>query len=69
MYRRILLQNFKNPIKMKVTIKDAELYANWLLTQCSCPIEEITFLVNKILESDKSHIIEEVIEITKNENK
>jgi len=69
MYRRILLQNFKNPIKMKVTIKDAELYANWLLTQCSCPIEEITFLVNTILESDNSHIIEEVIEITKNENK
>ena len=69
MYRRILLQNFKNPIKMKVTIKDAELYANWLLTQCSCPIEEITFLVNTILESDNSNIIEEVIEITKNENK
>ena len=69
MYRRILLQNFKNPIKMKVTIKDAELYANWLLTQCSCHIEEITFLVNTILESDNSHIIEEVIEITKNENK
>ena len=49
---------------MKVTIKDAELYANWLLNECSCPIDEITFLVNTISESDNSHIIKEVIEIT-----
>ena len=54
---------------MKVKLKDAELYANWLLNKCSCPVDEITFLVNTILESDNSHIIEEVIEITKNENK
>jgi len=54
---------------MKVKLKDAELYANWLLSECSCPIDEITFLVSTILESDRSHIIKEVIEITKNENK
>jgi len=50
---------------MKVKLEDAEIYANWLLNECSCPIDEITFLVNTILESDNSHIIEEVIEITK----
>ena len=49
---------------MKVTIEEAEIYANWLLNECSCPIDEITFLVSTILESDKNHIIEEVIEIT-----
>ena len=54
---------------MNCTIEDAELYANWLLNECSCPIDEITFLVNTILESNNSHIIQEVIEITKNENK
>lgn len=49
---------------MKVTLKDAETYANWLINECSCPIDEITFLVNTILESNNSHIIKEVIEIT-----
>jgi len=49
---------------MKEKFEDAELYANWLLTECSCPIDEITFLVNTILESENSHIIKEVIEIT-----
>lgn len=49
---------------MKVTLKEAELYANWLLTECSCPIDEITFLVNTILQSNNSYVIEEVIEIT-----
>ena len=54
---------------MKVTLRDAEIYANWLLNECSCPIDEITFLINTILESDNNHIIKEVIGIIKNENK
>lgn len=54
---------------MKVKLKDAEFYANWLLNECSCPIDEITFLVNTILESNNSYIIEEVIQTTKNDNK
>lgn len=54
---------------MKVTIEDAEMYANWLLNECSCPIDEITFLVNTILETDNSHVIKEVIEITNKNHK
>ena len=46
---------------MKVTLRDAEEYAKWLLNECSCPIDEVTFLVNTILESDNAHVIEEVI--------
>ena len=49
---------------MEVNIKDAEKYANWLLSECSCPIDEITFLVSTILESNNSHVIKEVIETT-----
>ena len=49
---------------MTVNINDAEKYANWLLKECSCPVDEITFLVNTILESNNNHVIEEVIEIT-----
>lgn len=49
---------------MKVNIKDAELYAYWLLNECSCPIDEITFLVNTILNSNNDHVIKEVIKYT-----
>lgn len=49
-----------------ITEKQATNYANWLLTDCTDPIDEITFLVNTILNSDNNHIIEEVIEITEN---
>lgn len=47
---------------MKITQTEAEKYADWLLTECSCPIDEITWLVNTILESDNDHVIKEVFE-------
>ena len=45
---------------MTITETQAENYAKWIMTECSCPVDEITSLVSTILESDNSHIIEEV---------
>lgn len=47
---------------MKITQTEAEKYADWLLTECSDPIDEITWLVGTILESDNDHVIKEVFE-------
>ena len=46
----------------KITQKDVEQYANWVLNDCMHPQDEIEWLVNTILNSDDVHyVIEEVI--------
>ena len=47
---------------MKTTEEQAQKYAKWLLRECSDPIDEITWLVSTILESDNDHVIKEVFE-------
>ena len=47
---------------MIVTETNATKYANWILRECSCPVDEITWLVSTILESDNNHVIKEVFE-------
>lgn len=44
----------------QITQTEAEKYADWLLTECSDPIDEITWLVNTIQESDNHHVIKQV---------
>ena len=53
---------FLNQHKMIVTETNATKYANWILRECSCPVDEITWLVSTILESDNNHVIKEVFE-------
>ena len=46
----------------KITQKDVEQYAKWVLNDCMHPHDEIEWLVNTILNSDDVHyVIEEVI--------
>ena len=47
---------------MTITETKATKYANWLLNECSCPVDEITWLVTTILESNNNHIIKEVFD-------
>jgi cytosine/adenosine deaminase-related metal-dependent hydrolase len=50
------------PTEMKITQIEAEKYADWLLTECSDPKDEITWLVSTIQESDNDHVIQQVFE-------
>ena len=54
---------------MKITQTEAEKYADWLLTECSDPIDEITWLVNTIENSDNDHVIQQVFEDMRKYNK
>ena len=36
-------------------------YSKWLLNECSCPYDEIEFLISTILESDKKQTIKDVL--------
>lgn len=45
---------------IKITEEDAKNYAYWLLNECSCPFDEIKWLITTIIESDNDHVIEEV---------
>jgi hypothetical protein len=45
-----------------VTETEAQKYANWVLTECTDPIDEITWLVSTIQESDNDHVIQQVFE-------
>ena len=54
---------------MKITQIEAEKYADWLLTECSDPIDEITWLVSTIQESDNKYLIQQVFEDMRNEDK
>ena len=52
-----------------ITQTEAEKYADWILTECSDPIDEITWLVNTIQESDNDHVIQQVFEDMRKYNK
>ena len=54
---------------MKITQTEAEEYADWILTECSDPIDEITWLVSTIQESDNDHVIQQVFEDMRKYNK
>jgi len=54
---------------MTITETQAQKYAQWIMTECSCPVDEITWLVSTILESDNDHVIKEVFEDIKKYNK
>lgn len=47
---------------MIITETQAQNYARWIIRECSCPIDEITWLVTTILESNNNHIIKEVFD-------
>ena len=53
----------------EITQKEAENYANWILTECSDPIDEITWLVSTINQSDKNSLIKQVFKDMKEYNK
>ena len=36
-------------------------YSKWLLSECSCPYDEIEFLISTILESNKKQTIKDVL--------
>lgn len=52
-----------------ITQTEAEKYADWILTECSSPIDEITWLVSTIQESDNDHVIQGVFEDMRKYNK
>jgi len=54
---------------MKVTETEAQKYANWILTECSDPKDEIAWLVSTIKESDNDHVIQQVFEDMRKYNK
>lgn len=54
---------------MKITETNATKYANWLLNECSSPVDEITWLVSTIQESDNNHVIQQVFEDMRKYNK
>ena len=54
----------------KITEEMIEQYANWILTECSSPVDEIQYLVSEILlttwrneEEKKKHLTESIIEV------
>lgn len=52
----------------KITEEMSEQYANWILTECSTPIDEIQYLVSEILSSrdeqtKKKHLTESITEV------
>jgi hypothetical protein len=54
---------------MKITEEQAQKYAKWLLNECSDPIDEITWLVSTIQESDNDHVIQQVFEDMRKDDK
>ena len=61
--------NLKRYITMdEITEEMSEQYANWILTECSTPIDEIQYLVSEILsnrdeETKKKHLTESINEV------
>jgi len=50
----------------KITEKMSEEYAQWILSECSCPIDEIQYLVSEILsnrdeQTKKKHLTEAIL--------
>ena len=44
-----------------ININTVDRYSKWLLNECSCPYDEIEFLISTILESDKKQTIKDVL--------
>jgi hypothetical protein len=63
--------NLKRYITMdEITEEMSEQYANWILTECCSPIDEIQYLVSEILlttwrneEEKKKHLTESINEV------
>ena len=53
----------------EITQKETENYAKWILTECTDPIDEITWLVCTINQSNKSSLIKQVFKDMKEYNK
>jgi DNA-binding transcriptional regulator GbsR (MarR family) len=52
----------------EITEEMSEQYANWILTECSTPIDEIQYLVSEVLsnrneEEKKKHLTESINEV------
>ena len=54
----------------EITEEMSQQYAEWILTECSCPIDEIQYLVSEILlttwrneEEKKKHLTESINEV------
>ena len=52
----------------EITEEMSEEYANWILTECCSPIDEIQYLVSEILssrdeETKKKHLTESINEV------
>jgi endonuclease III len=52
----------------EITEEISEQYANWILTECCSPIDEIQYLVSEILssrneEEKKKHLTESINEV------
>ena len=52
----------------EITEEMSEQYANWILSECSSPIDEIQYLVSEILSSrdeqvKKKHLTESINEV------
>ncbi len=54
-------------ISKRVSQSDVEKYADWILTQCDKPKDEITWLIQTILESDNFYLLSEIENWIKNE--
>lgn len=52
-----------------ITETEAQKYADWILTECSDPIDEIAWLVSTIKESNNDHVIQQVFEDMRKYNK
>ena len=51
----------KKELKLLQTKNKVHNYSKWLLNECSCPYDEIEFLISTILESDKKQTIKDVL--------
>jgi DNA-binding transcriptional regulator GbsR (MarR family) len=54
----------------EITEEMSEQYANWILTECCSPIDEIQYLVSEVLsnrneEEKKKHLTESINEVIK----
>jgi DNA-binding transcriptional regulator GbsR (MarR family) len=52
----------------EITEEMSEQYANWILSECSSPIDEIQYLVSEVLsnrneEEKKKHLTESINEV------
>ena len=58
----------KRKVMNEITEEISEQYANWILTECCSPVDEIQYLVSEILssrneEEKKKHLTESINEV------